>query len=309
MSDPKQRHDTLLTMTAVPVREVISERRCFLMVLDGPDMGTLHSLEVGRDLVLGRSDEAVVRVNAHDVSREHASLRVIGERLELRDLDSRNGTFVEGERIAARTLRDGDRFRLGGGTTLKFVVYDETEEQWARRLADGALRDALTGVYNRRYLAERVLGEVEASRRFGEPLSLLLMDIDHFKRVNDTHGHGAGDEVLRVVSRTIGDSLRRSDTLARYGGEEFVVLARGTSLPGATRLAERLRAKVADTTCIVERALRVTISIGVAELTAVDTDKALLERADAALYDAKDSGRNRVAIAGPALRAVSAGEK
>lgn len=156
-----------------------------------------------------------------------------------------------------------------------------------------AERDPLTGVYNRRRLFERLEEEVERSRRGYSPLSVCMLDVDHFKQVNDRHGHQAGDEVLRQVASTIATSLRSIDSLGRYGGEEFVLVLPQTPRDGAREKAERVRGAV-DLSCACGEAL--TVSIGVAGYRPGDSVDTLLARADAALYAAKERGRNRVVL-------------
>jgi diguanylate cyclase (GGDEF)-like protein len=172
------------------------------------------------------------------------------------------------------------------------------------------LTDSLTGVYNRRYIDRRLLEEIARARRQNYPVSVMYIDIDHFKRVNDSVGHQGGDEVLREVCHRIKAELRQSDALARFGGEEFVVLLIDAPLESATMVAERIRASVAATTMELAggAGIPVTVSIGVATLDDFKRDSAieaiaqtLVARADAALYRAKESGRNRVMRAEPAL--------
>jgi diguanylate cyclase (GGDEF)-like protein len=165
------------------------------------------------------------------------------------------------------------------------------------------LTDSLTGVYNRRYIDRRLLEEIARARRQQYPISFMYIDIDHFKRVNDTVGHGGGDEVLREVAGRIKNELRTSDALARFGGEEFVVLLIDANLESAAFVAERIRASVAGSmiTLSPELQLSVTVSVGVACLEVgtaegepVAIARQLIERADSLLYDAKEGGRNRV---------------
>jgi diguanylate cyclase (GGDEF)-like protein len=163
-----------------------------------------------------------------------------------------------------------------------------------------ARTDALTGLPNRRETMERLQGELQRSQRSGRPIAVLMFDIDHFKRVNDTWGHAAGDQVLRAVADTAHDSLRRIDSCGRIGGEEFLVLLPETDPENAHGAAERLRAAIE--LCRVhyaDQVLRVTVSIGVAiQLAeASQTAEVLLQRADQALYAAKEGGRNRVVMA------------
>ena len=165
------------------------------------------------------------------------------------------------------------------------------------------LTDSLTGVYNRRYLDRRLLEEIARARRQGYRISCMYIDIDHFKNVNDTLGHQAGDEVLRDVAGRIKAELRLSDAVARFGGEEFVVLLIDADLESASMVAQRIRASVANTPFALTggQAIGVSVSIGVATLEDFERDHAiegvaqnLVAQADAALYRAKEGGRNQV---------------
>jgi diguanylate cyclase (GGDEF)-like protein len=200
--------------------------------------------------------------------------------------------------------RDPARFAPGSSTdflerlaALVAVCLDSALA--TERLKLAGLTDGLTGVHNRRYFESRCAEEVQAARRSGLPLVCLLLDVDHFKRINDTHGHPAGDAVLRYVARLIRAQLRGSDGVARYGGEEFVLLLPGTPLPAALETAERIRRVIAAQSMPVQapEPLRITVSIGVAALVAGEEPAALVLRADQALYTAKQGGRNRVQAA------------
>ncbi|WP_162141259.1 GGDEF domain-containing response regulator [Paucidesulfovibrio longus] len=164
------------------------------------------------------------------------------------------------------------------------------------RLRESAIRDLLTGAYNRRHLLERGGEEFSQHQRGNQRLSLIMLDADHFKAVNDNYGHETGDEVLRRISDTVRKALRQSDLFARIGGEEFVVLAPGTDGRGAQELAERIREAIEDLRIPLNKGeLRVTASLGVAEAASSDRSvEDLLRRADLALYEAKQQGRNRV---------------
>jgi diguanylate cyclase (GGDEF)-like protein len=165
----------------------------------------------------------------------------------------------------------------------------------AATLEELATTDVLTGTFNRRKFNELILAEIERVRRYGHPLSLLVVDIDHFKRINDTHGHEAGDEVLIVLAGLIRAGIRATDSLARWGGEEFVVLSPEVSVEEAAGLAERLRS--AARTYKYSFVGSVTASIGVAQHRAGETPDELFARADEALYRAKEGGRDRVEVA------------
>ena len=166
-----------------------------------------------------------------------------------------------------------------------------------RQAVEMAMRDPLTGAFNRRALDNALDREVELARRQNLPLSLIVIDIDHFKRINDAHGHAFGDDVLVAVSQTIANAIRRCDLFFRFGGEEFVVLASHASEDGAALLAERVRESIAAINLVRGQEVQVTVSAGIADLRAGDDGRSLFGRADDALYEAKIAGRNRCIIA------------
>jgi diguanylate cyclase (GGDEF)-like protein len=288
--------------TAAPAPQTPSvERKPFLLVLSGPRVGYLHKLALDRPSVIGRMREADLCIDDDGVSRKHCTIQPTARGALLVDLGSHNGTFVEGLRIDQKTLSVDDRFQIGVHTTIKFAVADEMEADVQRRMAEAALREPLTGLYNRRHFQERFAAEVAVARRHERPLSLLVVDVDDFKKVNDRHGHLAGDEVLKTVARALQQGVRIEDTLARFGGEEFVVLVREANLEQAQAAAERLRQLVelartrwqsVDSTVPV--AIGVTVSIGMAQLGPGDTERDVFEAADQALYTAKRAGKNCV---------------
>ncbi len=158
-----------------------------------------------------------------------------------------------------------------------------------------SITDGLTKLHNHRFFQDHLTREIKRVRRTGEPLSMLLIDIDDFKSLNDRLGHAAGDELLKGIARTLNGSVRESDFLARYGGEEFVVVAANTDLPGAVHLAEKVRTEVAESSFVVDESMQVfkiTVSIGVAEYQG--NRKAFFRAADRALYRAKAEGKNCV---------------
>jgi diguanylate cyclase len=179
---------------------------------------------------------------------------------------------------------------------LVITVQDVTERVLSQhRLRELNIRDQLTGAYNRRYLDSRLADECKRHTRYGRPLSVVMLDIDFFKKVNDQHGHEAGDRVLAEVAARLAGSIRKSDCLVRYGGEEFCCILPETGLDSACLLADRFRCAVEQLTVKTGGTeLRVTISLGVALQKKGDTPMSLLKRADEGLYDAKQSGRNKV---------------
>jgi diguanylate cyclase len=188
-------------------------------------------------------------------------------------------------------------------TGIFLIVQDVTElASYEQKLIEMNIKDGLTGIYNRRFLQTRLNDEYQRHKRYGMKLSLIMFDIDFFKKVNDCHGHPCGDAVLQSVASTISAIIRQTDCLARYGGEEFCCLLPQTDLAAASVLAERFRQLIeAQITLCRETNVKVTISLGVSELTAEDSVEALLKRADEALYQAKNAGRNRVAALSVAM--------
>lgn len=299
--------DTMSESTwGVPFRQPgRAEKRPYLLVLSGPQFGQIFMLEPGRELVVGRKEGADILIRDDGVSRRHASILAEGGEARIRDLGSQNGTFVDGVRVGDCRLEDGNRIHMGVHSTFKFCFSDELEAEYQRKLAEGALHEPLTGLYNRRHFMERLAAELAAAQRHGRPVSLLLIDIDHFKRVNDAHGHLAGDEALKMIAHVMEGALRKEDVLARYGGEEFVVLARETPLGGGKSLGERIRKAVErsrltwqghDLSLTVS--IGVTVSVGVSHFEAGITERQIIEAADRALYQAKKAGRNCVVAEG-----------
>jgi two-component system cell cycle response regulator len=271
-----------------------------LTVLRGENPGVMYTLE-GSEALVGRSPEVAVTVPDDTLSRRHAYIRRIGNVFAIQDLESTNGTFVDGIRVeGTQALEDGCRIGVGARTVLHFRMVDAVELEAARQTYALTVLDPLTGVFNRRHLQERLAAETAYATRHGTPLSLLLLDIDHFKQINDAHGHAAGDEALCMLAKLLGKLARREDVLARFGGEEFALITRGIDQQGAFALAERARAAVAEQCLATETGtIRFTVSIGIAqcEAGAGSAAQRMFEAADRALYAAKDSGRNCVSIA------------
>jgi diguanylate cyclase (GGDEF)-like protein len=192
---------------------------------------------------------------------------------------------------------------------LEAKIHERTHElaEANTRLAQLAVTDGLTGLYNHRHFHERIALEVERSQRSGLPLSLLMLDVDHFKQFNDTYGHPAGDEVLRQLARVLSDTRRANDVVARYGGEEFAVILVDTAKFTAAKVAERVRERTFahDFSDAAPKAPKLSVSVGVATYPDDGSDaEALVRSADTALYAAKRAGRNRVVLATEALTAM-----
>jgi two-component system cell cycle response regulator len=273
--------------------------RHVLVRLDGSDVGQVINLPKST-YTIGRNPTSNLHLNFEGVSRRHAQILFKGEHYVLEDLGSSNGTTVGGERITTHYLRDGDIIRFGPRISVRYSVTDVKEEKMLRHLYEASVRDSLTGAFNREYLNERLRTELAFARRHETNTALILFDLDHFKRVNDTYGHQAGDEVLIQVSKSALISVRTEDVFARYGGEEFAISLRGEALPAAAALAERLR-QLND--CKIKHGddmIPITISAGCAAMTCCEepTVEGLIAIADRRLYAAKDAGRNRVVSSG-----------
>ncbi len=279
------------------------DRNAFLIVLSGRSVGKMFKLPQG-EVTLGRSLDCDVRLDDEGVSRSHLKLTRDNDGFVLVDLDSTNGTYVNGSKIHRERLVDGDRVQVGSVTILKFSYQDSLEEQFQQQLYESATRDPLTQAYNKRFFDEQLAKDFSHAHRHVLELSLIIVDVDHFKNVNDEHGHPAGDHVLQRLAACIMGSLRVEDAFCRIGGEEFAVIARDSPLADAIQLAERIRRLVADTKFVYDGVnLPVTVSIGVASYAphAHENAGALLEEADRNLYAAKHAGRNCVR---PALAAT-----
>jgi diguanylate cyclase (GGDEF)-like protein len=279
--------------------------RALLTLLTGPLQGTIIQLDTRNDLTLGRSKQAGVLIPDPGLSRIHARVfrRQTPTRTEfyIEDCGSTNGTFVAGQRISTPTpLGDGSRVGLGRRTVLRFSLQDALEEEALIRVHESALRDRLTGAYNRGAFDDRLSSEFQTSCTRGTPLALLLFDIDHFKSLNDNYGHQAGDAVLRDVVQAVQRALRPEDVLSRYGGEEFAVILKNVSSRSVHVMAERVRVAVEELQVDWQgQAIRTTISVGGAYLAStalIEEPSAMVAAADEALYQAKHQGRNRVVL-------------
>lgn len=273
------------------------QKSAYILFLTGTLVGKLHMLADGVTTI-GRSRGCTLVLDDTRISRRHTEIRLEHGNAVLHDLGSTNGTFVNGERCETRVLQDGDKIQISSATIFKFALQDRTENIFHKELYKMAVIDAVTNIYNKRYFLERFHEELSHAKRTQKPIALLMIDIDHFKAVNDTHGHLAGDMVLHQVAQRLQHEVRTEDLLARYGGEEMAVLLRGADEPSALQLAERMRQTMAATPIPYEKnQIPVTISIGVAALgptAAYNTVEEFIRAADECLYVSKSSGRNRV---------------
>ncbi|MCX4244831.1 GGDEF domain-containing protein [Paraliomyxa miuraensis] len=278
-----------------------AEKRAFVVVLSGDRMGEMFPLKDDRTTI-GRGLQTDVRINDEGISRTHAVVEMENGDYLLSDAGSTNGTFANGNKVDRYKLQEGDKIQIGASSVLKFTYHDDLDEDFQRTLYESALRDRLTGIFNRGYFSNRLESDVAFALRHGKPLSLVIFDVDDFKPINDEHGHPVGDQVLSALAHRVLGTTRSEDIFARYGGEEFALICRDVDAMRAAKAAIRIKETVADKPFDVGgRSLAVTVSVGVADLSQLVEPKAeaLVEAADAALYVAKRGGKNRVEVYDP----------
>lgn len=266
-----------------------------MVVIRGDRLGARVDLD--GNVVIGRGVDADFQIASRSVSRSHCRVSAREDGFWIEDLRSTNQTYVNDEAIDSCRLRDGDQIKVGK-TVLKFLDAGNLEAGYLAEMREHAVRDELTGIYNRRHMMNLIDEEIRHIRMNpGQPMSLAIIDVDHFKRINDDIGHLAGDAVLKQLAKALQQEVRVDDTLARIGGEEFAVFMPDTELKGAREVCERLRSSVAEHDFRLEdgASLNATVSIGVANWgDDMKTRSDLIRLADSQLYKAKSGGRNRV---------------
>jgi diguanylate cyclase (GGDEF)-like protein len=274
-----------------------STKKAYLTVIAGSRAGEMFKLDED-ETILGRGPQSTVHLDSDGVSRRHARIVRQGDDYLAEDLKSTNGTWINEKRITFHKLVDGDKLQIGTEVIVRFNFHDELEAGLQQQLYESAHRDPLTRAYNRKHFGERMSSEIGHAVRHRTQLSLIMFDIDHFKRINDTWGHPGGDAVLRAISGAILRVIRVEDVFARVGGEEFALLARGIDGKNGVLFAERLRRGIERLQVPWEgHNIPVTSSFGVAtvaELPLPPEGDALVAIADKRLYEAKTGGRNRV---------------
>lgn len=274
-------------------RQERPKSHAYLVVIAGGRLGQ-HVQLADRALEIGRGSACALQLDVDSVSRQHARVQWNGEAHEALDLGSTNGTFVNEVRIQHCILRDADRLQLGR-VILKYIHGDNVELAYHEEVQHLMRYDGLTGVPNRTFFNESLSSALAGSRKTGAPLSLIILDLDHFKRINDTLGHAAGDAVLRQAAAVSQSLMVEGQFFARIGGEEFAVLLPGQELADAAQVAEEIRATIEQSHITFDgQKIPVTVSLGIAELAAGgnESGEGLYERADAQLYAAKGAGRN-----------------
>ena len=290
--------DSARNKTVVTVISRISERptgkEACLVVIYGLDLGKKYNLDKP-SLIIGRSSKADIQIDQESVSRNHCKIINTGKTIMMRDLGSTNGTYVNDELIDEYVLRDGDLIKIGR-SIFKFLSGDNIENSYHEEIYRLTTIDGLTQVYNKRYFLETLEREIGRAERYRRDLSLIIFDIDHFKKINDTFGHLAGDHVLKHLALVIKSRIRREDILSRYGGEEFAIILPEIDRENAAQFAEKIRRLIEKAVFKFEETeIPVTISIGVA-LYSPDCGEVndFIKLADDKLYEAKMAGRNQV---------------
>jgi diguanylate cyclase (GGDEF)-like protein len=259
-----------------------------------------HFILDKKQTVLGRGTKADITILDGKISKVHCEIDVIRgsggiEQIGIRDLESTNGTYVNGESVSQVTLKAGDKIQAGD-TVLQLSYSDEIEKEYHAKLFNFAACDALTGLYNKRFMFNELENYSRITRRSGRPFSIIMIDIDDFKQINDRFGHLSGDEYLKQLAELIRRSLRDQDIAGRIGGEEFLVILPETAIDGAFRLAVRIRKNVEEFVLPYQNSeIRTTISSGVCQYEKGIKDvKEFLDLADQAMYEAKRSEKNKV---------------
>lgn len=273
-----------------------------LVILIGPQgyVGKQWSL-TENEYVIGRAVESGIFLDDRSVSRSHARVNITASEVTVCDLGSANKTVINGTAITSMNpyrLQNNDQIKIGN-VIFKFLDRGNLEAITNRQLIEKATKDALTGANSKAALLEKGPEAMKRSEVLNEALSVLVFDIDYFKKINDTYGHSAGDHILREMCGVISQKLvRTNDFFARYGGEEFVILLPGAPQKSSTEIAERIRTTIETTNFVFEnKKIPVTISLGLAFRKPEEKEwEQLFKRADDALYKSKQTGRNKVTV-------------
>lgn len=251
--------------------------------------------------IIGRAVESDIFIDDRSLSRSHAKFDLIGSKVTIIDLNSTNKTSINGRDLVPNSpweLQNNDQIKMGN-TVFKFLEEGSIEAVSNQSMYEKANRDALTGAYSKGFLLEKGPEAMKRAEALSEPVSIVVFDIDHFKKINDGFGHPGGDHVLKELGKLVQNRLIRSnDFFSRYGGEEFVLILTATTLKMAFEIGERIRQTIQAHEFVFEgKKIPVTVSLGVAEKKQDESDwAAFFKRADEALYASKQTGRNRVTV-------------
>lgn len=278
------------------LKDVRASGESCLVMIAGPFLGKKYPLIDEDEFTVGRDEKNFIVIDMDNVSRRHAQVTHRMGRFFVNDLQSTNGTYLNDEEIREeQPLRSGDLVKIGSAI-FKFLSGNNIEQQYYEEIYTLTICDGLTQVNNKRFFLEFIEREMGRCHRYQRALSLMMIDIDHFKQINDVNGHLAGDYVLRELAAAIKPRVRKEECFARYGGEEFAYVMPESGGDNTRKLAEKIRRLVEDHRFVFEgKDIKVTLSIGVADLTGDMTEPMqFIKVADSNLYKAKKTGRNRV---------------
>ena len=278
-----------------------------LVQYNGTAVGKRYVIE-NEQVTIGRSAEANITVVEASVSRLHAKILKVKAKVLIEDNNSANGLFVNDEKVHGQVaLSDQDIIRMGD-VLLKYFSSSNIDSFIQDKIYRMATIDAGTEIFNKQYILDTLEYEIKAAQSRRRPIALIYYDLDHFKKVNDTYGHNAGDLILKESAQIVKSVIRKEEIFGRFGGEEFIIILPNSDGKFACELAERVRSAIESHKFMVnirdssgkdqQLALKQTFSLGVAEFDAstMQTPKDLLEAADKKLYLSKSNGRNQVSF-------------
>lgn len=275
-----------------PKRE--PKRKAYLYIMSGGEKGKTYPLKK-EETIIGRNIDSDLQIDDALISRNHASLILTKTaKVKILDLNSTNGTFVNFNKVSESYLNDEDIIHLGE-TIIKFLFKDPKEAELNIELYKEASLDGLTQTYNKTHFKELLTKEISFSKRHETPLSLAMLDIDHFKKINDTYGHQAGDYILATLASITLKNLRKEDIVARYGGEEFCIILKKTDIDKGYKICEKIRKLIEKKEFTYDKSIiPVTISMGISQLDEqISTNNDFIKSVDAKLYESKENGRNQ----------------
>ncbi len=296
--------DSNATVVITDIRKALAasedeakQKPACLLVVGGELNGSIFNLDNGES-VIGRNPDCTISLDFHGISRKHFTITVDESNdVILTDLGSANGTYLNNQKLTEPvTLKRADMIKIGA-VAMKYIPKGDPERLTYDKLHEEAHTDGLTKCYNKMYFNNQLELELKKSKVTGKPLTLIIFDLDHFKKLNDNFGHDAGDYVLKEKARVIREhGIRQGDIFARYGGEEFCILLPNTNLKQGFEIAERLRKQIEKHEFLYDgKRLPVAASIGVADYRmGVNNGTDLFKRADSAVYKSKEGGRNQV---------------
>ncbi|MBW2251814.1 MAG: GGDEF domain-containing protein [Deltaproteobacteria bacterium] len=299
MIDEKTENIDLDEIVRKKIPKQQGQQKFYLIIVDCDNAGKIYSLDK-KTITIGRSDEFDIQLADSSCSREQAIIEFNdNNKPVLKDLDSTNGTFVNGAKITEINIKNGDKILLGFSSVFMFAIQDSLESKFQMNLYESSITDHLTGAFNQKYFLDTLSKAFSYSLRHHTSLGLLMLDIDFFKKINDTYGHIVGDIVLKEFVKRIQNNLRNEDILCRYGGDEFAVIVRDFKYGFVKIAADRIRLFFDGRSInCKDHKINISVSIGAATIDNenIATSEDMIELADANLYKAKQSGGNCIVI-------------